>query len=142
MPAEVIELINAQALKSNKASLESSIGIGDITINDEYIDEYEPHIPEQVVIEIQQNPNPSSEDFVQSENQMNDAVDINMDINNKNIPSKQFEYEDDIQKMVIDSMEIIDEIYEPNENEQEIINKDNQYRNEGITDKTHRYHQK
>ena len=43
-------------------------------------------------------------------------------------------------RMARDSMEIFDEIYEPNDNEQEIIKKDNQYRNEGIVDKTHRYH--
>jgi len=62
MPAEVIELINAQALKSNKATLESNIGIGDITISDEYIDEYEPHNPEQVVIDFQKNRNPIAVD--------------------------------------------------------------------------------
>ena len=31
-------------------------------------------------------------------------------------------------------------IYEPNDKEQKIINKDNQYRNEVIIDKTRRYH--
>ena len=45
MPAEVIELINAQPLKSNKATFESSIGIGDITISDDFINENEPHNP-------------------------------------------------------------------------------------------------
>ena len=140
LPAEVIELINAQALKTNKASLESSIGIGDVTISDEDIDEYEPYIPEQVVIDIQKNRNNGAEDLVQSENHINDTVDINMDIDSNNLPSVQSGYDDDIQKMVIDSMEIMDEIYEPNDNEQEIINQDNKYRNEGNTDKTHRYH--
>ena len=63
-----------------------------------------------------------------------------MEINNNHVSSTQFGYEDDIQKMVIDSMDIVDEIYEPNDNEREIINKDNQYRNKGIIDETHRYH--
>ena len=140
LPAEVIELINAQALKTNKASLESSIGIGDVTISDEDIDEYEPYIPEQVVIDIQKNRYNGAEDLVQSENHINDTVDINVDIDSNNLPSVQSGYDDDIQKMVIDSMEIMDEIYEPNDNEQEIINQDIQYKNEGNINKTHRYH--
>ena len=49
-----------------------------------------------------------------------------MDNNNNNVPSTKFGYEDDIQKMVIDSMEIVDELYEPNDKELENINKDNQ----------------
>ena len=121
MPAEVIELINAQALKSNKATSESNIGIGDMC--DDFINEYEPHIPEQVVI--QKNRNPVAEDFVQPENQIKVTKELIRDNNNNNLPSTQVGYEDDIQKMVINSMEIV-EIYEPNDNEQEIINKDNQ----------------
>ena len=85
MPAEVIELINTQALKTNKATLESSIGIGDTIISDEFIDEYEPHIPskswsrsKRIVIQLQ--------DFVQPENQINDTEDINMDINKNHVP--------------------------------------------------------
>ena len=91
----------------NKAERNANIGIGDITISDEFIDEYEPHIPEQVVIEIQKNHNPVAEDFVQPENQIKDTEDIIMDNNNNNVPSTQFGYEDDIQRMVIDSMMII-----------------------------------
>ena len=84
MPAEVIELINA--LKSNKETSESSIGIGDITISDEFIDEYEP--------QIQKSCNPVAKDFAQPENQINDKEDINMDINKNHVPSTHFEYED------------------------------------------------
>jgi len=104
----------------------------------DFTDEYEPYISEQVVIDIQQNQNPGVQEMVQPRNNINDTEITTMD--NEIVPPTQMEYGYNIQQMVRVSLEIDDEIYEPNDNEQEIIKKDNQYRNEGIVDKTHRYH--
>ena len=52
MPAEVIQLINSQALKSTSISLESEIKIGGILLDDDNIDEYEPYIPAQRVVKL------------------------------------------------------------------------------------------
>jgi len=52
MPAEVIELINRQALKTSNITSESEIKIGNITLNDDIIDEYESYIPDNRVEEL------------------------------------------------------------------------------------------
>ena len=77
------------------------------------------NILEQVVFDIQQNLNPGVQEMAQPRNNINNTEDTTMD--NEIVPSSQIGYEDDIPKMVKDSMVIVDVIYEPNDNEQEII---------------------
>ena len=50
MPAEVIELINVQALKTTSITLQSEIKIGGILLDENDVDEYEPHVPVQRVV--------------------------------------------------------------------------------------------
>ena len=52
MPAEVIQLINSQALKSTTILLESEIKIGGILLDDDNVDEYEPYVPAQRVVKL------------------------------------------------------------------------------------------
>jgi hypothetical protein len=52
MPAEVIELINTQALKTTSITMQSEIKIGGITLNEDDVDEYEPYVPVQRVVKL------------------------------------------------------------------------------------------
>ena len=52
MSAEVIKLINSQALKSSSISLEFEIKIGGIPLDDDYTDDYEPYVLAQRVVKL------------------------------------------------------------------------------------------
>ena len=140
MPAEVIELINRQALKTSNITSESEIKIGNITLNDDIIDEYEPYIPDNREEELRDDipdydPNADLSD--DETNGLNDTIiydDLPGGISNSQ--NNDGPIQDDINGP---DMNIDDEVFEPDYQQQQIINADNQIRGENNIDSTHRY---
>ena len=137
MPAEVIQLINSQALKSTTISLESEIKIGGIILDDDNVDEYEPYVPAQRVVKLRDGL--MAEIFGDDEPDQESEIIKDNIVDVQNLHQGTGSYESNIQPSEHEPMEILDEIFEPDEYQQEIIKMDNNFRSEDNMDITHRY---
>jgi hypothetical protein len=140
MPAEVIELINRKALNSSSITLESEIKIGNITLDEDIIEEYEPHVPEQRVVELKDG----LTEYVPSE-EISDITTTGSDeIQNNNVLPGGLDYsQNDIEPSegvnISPEMDIDDEVFLPDYEQQQVINTDQHNRISGEMDTTHRY---
>jgi len=137
MPAEVIELINAQTLKTTSITMQSEIKIGGILLDENYVDEYEPYVPVQRMVKLRDGL--MTEFFGDDERDQEIKINENKIMDTMDLPDESGSYRSNIQEPEQDAMEILEEIFEPDEYQQEIINQDNNFRSENNMDATHRY---